>query len=120
MNTERRAIAGVLADLCGVYGRERTVPPKVLIVLRDATKGLADTEARSLKKMEPFKDAISTAANYRSGVEALEDLRAAQEALEEGEVDEAQPLLDRVARPEVEEKQPTPAPKRATKTRRRK
>lgn len=117
MNNDRRVIAGVLADLCGVYGRERTVPPKVLIVLRDATKGLADTEARSLKKMEPFKDNAMTAANYRSGAEALEDLRAAQDALEEGEVDEAYPLLNRVARPDTEE--PAPPPKKTARTTRR-
>lgn len=97
------------------------MPPKVLIVLRDATKGLADTEQRSLKKMEPFKDNPSTAANYASGIDALEDLRAAQDALEEGEVDEAFPLLNRVARPDGEEPQPSqPTKKTARTTRRRK
>lgn len=97
MNKDRRVIVQVLSDLTKAYSSERSVPNKVLIVLRDAVKDLAATEERSLKRMEPFKDAPGTAQNYANGYDCWEDLLAAQEALEEGELDEAYPLLQRVA-----------------------
>lgn len=107
-------MASVIAELCGAYSTQRTVPSKVLIILRDAVKAMADTEERSVKKMEGFKDNESTAGNYRNAVHCLEDLRAAQEALEEGELDEAHPLLLRVAADPAPASAavPVPAPKR--------
>lgn len=97
MNKDRRAVAGVLADITRVYTRQRSIPPKVLIIIRDAVKALEDTEQRSIKKMEGYKDSESTAVNYRNAVSAHEDLMTAREALEEHELDEALPLLVRVA-----------------------
>lgn len=114
MNKDRRVVSQVVADLCGAYSTQRSVPSKVLIILRDAVKALADTEERSVKKMEGFKDNETTAQNYRNAVHCLEDLRAAQEALEEGELEEAHPLLLRVAAgPELAVAAPVakPAPK---------
>jgi len=117
MNKDRRVVAQVLANLCGAYVKERSVPPKVLMVLRDAVKALAETEGRSVKKMESYKDSETTAQNYRNAVSCHEDLRAAQEALEEGELDEALPLLLRVANPT--EATPEPPKKVSTKRLRR-
>jgi len=97
VNKDKRIAVALLADLCGAYSTQRTLPNKVLIILRDAVKDLADSEARSVKKMEPFKDNAGTAANYQNGLACWEDLARAQDALEEGEVDEAHPLLARVA-----------------------
>jgi hypothetical protein len=96
---------------------ERSIPSKVLMVIRDGVKALADTEARSVQKMESFKDNDNTAQNYRNAVACHEDLRAAQEALEEGELDEALVFLIRVADPEEALRQVAPAP---TKRKRRK
>jgi len=89
------------------------------MIIRDAVKDLADSEARSLKKMEPFKHNAGTAVNYQNGMACWEDLLAAQDALEEGEIDEAHPLLCRVAVPEVAEPVEPPAPKLRRKTRRK-
>jgi hypothetical protein len=97
VNKDKRAVVQVVADLVGAYTKERSVPSKVLIILRDSVKELALSEERSLKRMEPFKDSPNTAANYDRGYECWQDLLAAQEALEEDELDEAWPLLVRVA-----------------------
>ena len=97
MNKDKRIAVAILADLCGAYRSQRTLPSKVLMIIRDAVKDLGDSEARSLKKMEPFKNNVGTAANYQNALACWEDLIAAQDALEEGEVDEAHPLLARVA-----------------------
>lgn len=101
MNKDRRAVAQVLCDITKAYTGERSIPNKVLIVIRDAVKGLAETEQRSVKKMEAFKDSENTAQNYRNGVACRDDLLAAQEALEEGELEEALVFLQRVADPEA-------------------
>lgn len=116
MNSDRRVVAGVLADLCGAYSTQRTVPHKVLIILRDAVKGLADTEQRSIQRMEQYKDSPTTRQNYRNAVACHEDLRAAQEALEEGEIEEAWPLLVRVA---TDPTSATPEPEPVKKRRRK-
>jgi hypothetical protein len=115
LNKDKRVVAQVLADLCTAYSTQRTVPNKVLIIIRDSVKGLADSEERSLKKMEPFKDNLGTALNYQNGISHLEDLRAAQDALEEGEIDEAAPLLARVAQP-VTAVDPEPVKRKARGT----
>lgn len=100
MNKERRTIVGVIASITKAYTGERTMPNKVLMVLRDSVKALAETEQRSVAKMESFKDNDSTAQNYRVAVACREDLLGAQEALEEGELEEALVFLERVANPE--------------------
>lgn len=117
MNKDRRIVVQVVADLCGAYSTQRTVPQKVLMILRDAVKSLADTEALSVKRMQGFKDNDSTAKNYLNALDCLDDLRAAQEALEEGELEEAHPLLLRVAENEAPHRA-TPSPK-PRKTRRK-
>lgn len=119
MNKDKRVVVQVLADLCGAYSTQRAVPSKVLLIIRDAVKGLAESEARSLKRMEPFKDNVGTAVNYQRGQECWEDLTAAQDALEEGELEEAWPLLLRVAE-SPEPHQPVPEPTPIRKTRRSK
>lgn len=101
MNKDRRIVAQVVADLVGAYTGERSIPNKVLMICRDAVKGLAETEARSVKKMEAFKDTENTARNYQNGVACRDDLEAAQEALEEGELEEAYTFLIRVSDPEA-------------------
>jgi hypothetical protein len=118
MNKDKRVAVAILADLCGAYNQQRSVPSKVLMILRDSVKELADSEQRSLKKMEPFKDNEGTAQNYRNSTEVWEDLTAAKDALEEGEVEEALPLLQRVARPDDTAKPAEPY-KAPVKTRRR-
>jgi hypothetical protein len=97
VNKDKRVSVKTLADIVGAYRTARTVPSKVIIVLHNAVEALADSEERSLKKMEPYKDNDGTAANYRAGQAALEDLRGAQEALSEDELDEAYAFLSRVA-----------------------
>jgi hypothetical protein len=99
VNKDKRVVVQVLADLCGAYGAQKTVPTKVLMVVRDAVKELALSEERSFKRMEPYKDAPGTAVNYRNAVDCYGDLMAAQELLEESEVDEAAVILRRVAVP---------------------
>jgi len=114
MNKDKRVVVQVLADLCGAYSTQRTVPNKVLMILRDAVKHLAESEQLSLKRMEPFKDNVGTAVNYANGMDCWEDLVAAQEALEEGELEEAQPLLSRVAQavPSLTPAAPEPKPRK--------
>jgi hypothetical protein len=119
VNRDRRAIVGVLADVAGAYTKERSIPNKVLMVIRDATKGLAETEARSIKKMEGFKDTENTARNYQNAVACHEDLLAAQEALEEGELADALPYLQRVADPEAAARAVAPKPVKKTTSRRK-
>ena len=99
MNKDRRVVAQVLAELTKAYATKRTVPSKVLIIMRDAVKRLADTEERSVKRMEGFKDNEMTAQNYRNAIKCHASLRAAQDALEEGEIDEAYPHLVSVSSP---------------------
>lgn len=116
MNKDKRATVTLLAGICSAYIKERTIPHKVLMVIRDAVRELAESEARSIKKMEPFKDREGTTANYNRAVSAWEDLTAAQEALEEGEVDEAHALLQGVAVDPSADPTPTPAkPKNSSK-----
>lgn len=120
MNKDRRVVTKVLADVVQAYTGERTIPNKVLMVIRDAVKGLAETETRSVKKMEAFKDSENTAANYRNGVACRDDLLSAQDALEEGELEEALVFLQRVSDPEaVARRAPLPKPARPVKKRSR-
>lgn len=106
-------MAQLLASLTRGYTGERSIPNKVLMVIRDATRDLAVTEARSVQRMEGFKDQENTAANYRNGVACRDDLLAAQEALEEGELEEALVFLTRVADPTTGQAPEEPAPRKA-------
>lgn len=116
MNRDRRATVRVLCNLIRAYTGERSIPPRVLMALRDEVRELALTEERSVKKMEGFKDNDSTRANYLAAVAAHEDLAAAQEALEEQELEEALALLVIVADPastDVNPKSARQAPRKA-------
>lgn len=118
MNKDKRVVVQVLADLCGAYSTQRSVPHKVLMIIRDAVKELAESEQRSLKKMEPFKDNAGTAANYQRSADCLDDLRSAQDALEEAEVEEAWPLLLRVAKDDYTIKVSAPKKQLVTRAKR--
>jgi hypothetical protein len=108
VNKDKRVVVQVLADLCGAYRGQRTVPTKVLMVVRDAVKELALSEERSFKRMEPYKDAPGTAVNYRNAVECHHELMRAQDLLEESEIEEACDVLKRVAAPVATPAAPAP------------
>jgi hypothetical protein len=86
------------------------------MIMRDAVKSLADSEQRSVKKMEPYKDSPGTAANYLNGVACWEDLTAAQDHLEDGDLAEAMTYLIRVATQDPPSKATPPAPAKTRRT----
>ena len=117
MNKDRRTIARVLESVVGSYV-DKAPPRRVLWVVRDELKALADTERRSIKKMEPFKAAESTIQNYRTATDALEDLELAIRALEEDDLLGCAQALHTLANPGEEKLAPV-KPLRKTTTRRR-
>ena len=100
MNADRRIQVQLLANITKVYSG-KGMPQRILMIVRDAVKALAETERRSVQKMEKFKDNENTAKNYRNAVACMEDLSEALELLEEGDLDDAYALLKRVAEPEA-------------------
>jgi hypothetical protein len=105
MNKDKRVAVKVLADITKAYADARDNPTmRVLMVIRDAVKDLAASEERSMKRMEPFKDAPGTSTNYQASVTCWSDLLAAQQALEQGELSEAHEFLEAVATPPETEK----------------
>lgn len=111
MNADRRTQVLLLANITKVYAA-KGMPQRILMVVRDAVKALADTERRSVQKMEKFKDNENTAKNYRNAVACHEDLTEALDLLEEGDLDEAYTLLKRVAEPEATTEAPKPKARR--------
>jgi hypothetical protein len=106
VNKDKRATLQVLADITNAYRHERSLPHKVVIVLHDAVRRMADSEALSLKKMEPYKDNEGTARNYRNAANAVDDLTEAYEAIADGDLDQAWAHLARVASPPTEKPEP--------------
>lgn len=94
MNKERREVASILSELCAAFSNSKVATPRVVFAMHHAVERLQDSEARSIRSMEPHKTSETTARNYRIAIRSHDALTEAMHSLKEGDMaSAAEPLL---------------------------
>lgn len=103
MNKDRRLGAEICENICRSF-RDTAPPRRVGFAIKESIDRMIAVEEKSMKAMEPYMDKPTTARNYEISVSCLEDLRAAADAVADGDMATAADHLGNVARPDEDKK----------------